>query len=260
MPLGLSHGRPGGRTPCRTPEVAAVLRPSLWCRASRPPCCPCSSPPSTPSLGAVWLGRARSGPIWARSGPGAPRPVRRSPALPVGALSCRLPRGLPRFCCCAPWWRHSCPRRPCLGVVRHRVLVAAHLRPLLASVPLRVGPAGGFAGWLRPSLLFAVRRPSCFSPRPAMAWLVVDAVRLAWRYSASRWPPSASLALVRVVWPNALLRRVLSVWWTATRPLARLATRTARAYLGLTTAFTLQAKASHLWCRCWRCPWVPFPC
>jgi hypothetical protein len=35
----------------------------------------------------------------------------------------------------------------------------------------------------------------------------------------------------------------------------RLATPTTKAYFGL----TLQAKASHHWCRCWRCLWVPFP-
>jgi hypothetical protein len=192
-------------------------------------------------LGSIWAWRAAAcAPL---PGPSGVCPVLLSssgpPACPGG--------GVPARVALASTWFAVVP-------------AAAHLRPLLASVPLRVSPAGGFAGWLRPSLLFAARRPSCFSPRPAMAWLVVDAVRLAWRCSAFRWPPSASLALVRVVWPDALLRRVLSVWWTATRPLARLATRTARAFLGLTTAFTLQAKASHLWCRCWRCPWVPFPC
>nr|XP_051187648.1 uncharacterized protein LOC127301442 [Lolium perenne] len=56
-----------------------------------------------------------------------------------------------------------------------------------------------------------------------------------------------------------MLRRVLGVWWTATRFSVRLTTPAAKANLGLTSALSLQAKVSHHWCRCWRCPWVPFP-
>jgi hypothetical protein len=266
MPLGLSHGRPGGRTPCWTPEVAAVLRPS---------CAPrCGVVPRGPP--AALAARRRRRPALARSGWGGPdlgpfgldlglegRGLCAAPGTPGVRPVLSSSPGLPRFCCCAPWWRRSCPRRPCLGVVCRRPCRGAPPVAPRVGAPARrpcrrvCGVASAFAA-LRSSPSVLLLAPSGHGV--ASIWLVVVAVRLTWRCTASLWPPSASLALARVVCSVALLRRVLCVWWTATRPPARLATPTARAFLGLTTAFTLQAKASHLWCRCWRCPWVPFPC
>lgn len=97
---------PGGRR--RPPPL---LRPSSWLRASRPSLQPpAARRPAAPDFGAVWLGRARSRPARAPSGPG-------------GLCRSQLSR-------CAPWLLPPLPGPPAVsGATSSRPGLPAVWRP-----------------------------------------------------------------------------------------------------------------------------------